>query len=120
MGPTGSNRSQQGPTGANRVLIKVLNKELQNLQNSTLLTLKKDHNSLQNSTLLILKLARPMVLILARENVVRVNIFFVVLGCLCFFEIFGGFSSQVNLQTLHLFIRCSSTSSIGLWGVLGV
>ena len=83
----GSNReptgSQQEPTGASRVLykdlikvlIKVLNKELQNLQNRTLLTLKKDHNSLQNSTLLILKLARPMVLVLARENVVRVFFF---------------------------------------------
>ena len=61
--PTGSNRRQQGPTGANRVLYKdlikvlsqVLNKELQNLQNSTLLTLKKDHQNLQNSTLLVLK-----------------------------------------------------------------
>ena len=47
QGPTGSNRSQQGPTGANRVLykdlikvlIKLLNKELQNLQSSTLLML---------------------------------------------------------------------------------
>ena len=89
---TGANRVQQGPTGANRVLykdlikvlIKVLNKELQNLQNSTLLTLKKDHQSLQHNTLLILKLARPMVLILARENVVRVKI-------KKWYWVFGGF-----------------------------
>ena len=63
-----------------KILIKVLNKDHQSLQNSTLLTLKKDHHSLQNNALLILKLARPMVLVLARENVVRVKKFLGVFG----------------------------------------